>query len=280
MARFLLLVVLIALLFPMRVDASPVAVLVHGMNAGEDDLDPLAEYLDRIGYRVARFDYDDHEPLDASATELGGFVRALLPDQETSRLLVVGHSMGGLVARRAFTVGHAARLDRLDGLTQLITVASPLNGLPIADGSRADLGLGPESFHDLGRRSPFVRAPGTLPRGVRHVRVETAERGTQRRTARGLRSDAMIPVRAQRNPVVDDQAEVIRVEAGHLGVINTDGRLSPTLESALDRLLTHPRLLAERRSGAWDQSDGFTVALLVPGTAPASLRPSEAGTAR
>jgi pimeloyl-ACP methyl ester carboxylesterase len=77
--------------------------------------------LAAAGYRVVLYDYDWREDIDASAA---GLARRLEAEQAT-RLVLIGHSMGGLVARAA--LGHCSPASALR-IEQLIGLGAPHGG--------------------------------------------------------------------------------------------------------------------------------------------------------
>lgn len=214
----------------------PLAVVVHGIRPTPGQLDPLARDLTTRGYAVYMFRYDDDQALRKSAAELAAHLDNLLLRHPALRLAVVAHSMGGLVARRALSEHVPSRVCRR---TKLVTIASPFGGFVSANMSRFDFGLGPESHHDLGTRSSFIRRPGNLRANVTHYKLDTDERRmVLRRDGRRV-DDSKVKPKRQRQEQVDATAEErLVLRAGHVGVINLDGRsIHPCLSEALDRIL-------------------------------------------
>ena len=89
---------------------------------------PVAHFYDgfldemrRAGYPVYPFDYDWRLDVEASAQRLDAFIQRL----HAPRVVLVGHSMGGLVARQ-----YAARSERVARLERVITVGTPYWGAP------------------------------------------------------------------------------------------------------------------------------------------------------
>lgn len=215
----------------------PLAVLVHGINPDHTQLEPLACEVAARGYRALAFRYDDDQPLDRSARQLGELLCPLLDRLLPDRVVIVAHSMGGLVARRALTRGHALaeRPERL----RLLTIATPFGGFPSANFSRLDFGLGPKSHHDLGTLSKFIREPGELGPNVWHYKVETDEKGRTRADRAGRRvDDDSVRLERQRQDDVDRAvASRWTWPRGHVGSIDDGGRVAPELPPLLDRLL-------------------------------------------
>jgi triacylglycerol lipase len=101
-----------------------IVVLVHGFLASAGVFRPLRERLERDGTHVASFSHVPGAGVPRIAFSLGKLV-ARLP--RASRIHVVGHSLGGVVARYYVQElgGHAR-------VAQTIAIASPFGGAPIA----------------------------------------------------------------------------------------------------------------------------------------------------
>lgn len=227
---------------------APLAIVVHGINPTKGSLDPLADSLVRRGFLTYQFHYDDHQDLDRSATELATITTALIGQHAPPEVVIVAHSMGGLVSRRALTRDHPIGLGKFK--VTLITVASPFGGFRSANWARWDLGIGPASYDDLGTRSKFISDPGTLSPSVTHIKVETVEKGRTLRWGGEELDDDRIRLKSQRQDDVDREAsERLQIERGHLEVVATDGDVSAPLSRLFDRVLRPARKANPPRRG-------------------------------
>jgi len=226
--------------------SKPVVVLVHGINAGPEVFDVLARGLAQRGFQVVRFRYDYEDNLERSADRFVRAVRTLRNLCAPPSITVIAHSMGGLVARRAMTVGRPETLaEPAGGLPiRLVTVASPFGGFSEANLTRlwvvrilaAPFGV-MESHANLGSRSSFICQPGSLGANVSHVKAETEEEGKTRLDWRGRRErDTVARRRNQRNPIVDAdaRARVVHIDAGHVGVIEDHREVPQIFWDALE----------------------------------------------
>jgi pimeloyl-ACP methyl ester carboxylesterase len=111
-------------------------VLVHGLDDPGKVWRSLAPALAAEGFNVWRMEYPNDQPIEASAgmlyEELGE-----LRQSGVDRISIVGHSMGGLVAREMLTrpdpqYAAAAREGRLPEVDALIMVATPNHGSQLA----------------------------------------------------------------------------------------------------------------------------------------------------
>jgi hypothetical protein len=79
----------------------PVTVLVHGCNGSAGRFRSLAQLYAFHGQQAVCFSYDDRDTLLRSSGKLITAVETLAGKIRTQDVTVIGHSMGGLVARKA-----------------------------------------------------------------------------------------------------------------------------------------------------------------------------------
>ncbi|SAL07682.1 Alpha/beta hydrolase family protein [Caballeronia arationis] len=77
----------------------PVVVFVHGFTAHGRYLSRLAEYVGAHGFTPALFNYDSYRGIDQAARDLEMLLVELDDTIRDDGIFLVGHSMGGLVAR-------------------------------------------------------------------------------------------------------------------------------------------------------------------------------------
>lgn len=223
----------------------PVVVWVHGYDPAQGEADPLLRDLERRGHQLVRFRYDWRERMDRSADTLVRAVRALRAEYSLPGLTVVGHSQGGLISRKAMTVGRGLTLAG-DVPIDLWTIASQFAGYGSANFTyllpKVNIFGVKASHRDLRSWSPFMRRPGALGPNVRHVKVETRERGKQRLEGGRLVDDCSAP--RQNQPQVDSDPRLVHrvtLDLGHVGVLRDDhGRVPEALHAVLDAHLRSP----------------------------------------
>ncbi len=117
-------------------DAPACVVVVGGLGSppNDDFFDPILDHLEvaadgrpilnvRFGHdRGDRYGYDTYGAIDRNAAQLRALVRDLSDECFTIDLLA--HSMGGVVADRAFSMG----LSSTDGVATYVPLSSPHNG--------------------------------------------------------------------------------------------------------------------------------------------------------
>ena len=252
----------------------PVTVLVHGCKGSAGHFRSLAQLYAFHGQQAVCFSYDDRDSLLVSAGQLVSALRDLGGRLRERNMTVIGHSMGGLVARKAMEMERPVQWRDGEARINLVTVSAPLAGIAAASACGSPLlhwlsvGVVPglcwvitgDNWLEITAPSSFIRRPGPLSPAVqRYVKVVTDERDTcRRRTAAGLclESDYIFSLAEQYQPIVDSYPQLANVEvkAGHveivgykqvaprklLAILQEQGVLAPTppeRRSALERLL-------------------------------------------
>jgi len=223
--------------------SQPINILVHGCNGSTGKFHALAEVLAFHGQQTACFDYDDRDSLMVSSGQLASAVDTLAQHLETPKITVIGHSMGGLVARKAFIENHPNPLHNAQVDLHLVTVSAPFAGIAAARMCAAPalriatLGLNDfvcwlisgDNWYEITPASGFIRHPGSLIPQVRsHLKVVTDERGTcRRRDDAGLciEDDYIFSLDEQRYPLVTHAPRTTDVEvpAGHVEIVGESG---------------------------------------------------------
>jgi pimeloyl-ACP methyl ester carboxylesterase len=136
-------------------DPSKTPVLfVHGAAGSPQDWRFAMERIDRRRYQPWFYFYPSGMPLDDSADALDDGIHYLHQRYRIDRMIVVAHSMGGLVSRR-FILDHLERPDAVS-IPTFITFSSPWGGHEAAEmGVRRAPEVVP-SWRDMSRRSPFL----------------------------------------------------------------------------------------------------------------------------
>lgn len=137
---------------PGRVGARPV-ILVHGYAMSRGYLWLLARRLARAGFGpIVGYEYWSLGPIGRAAEGLGQCVARVRERTGAERIGVVGHSLGGVVAR------HYVALDRGAGIDRVITLGSPHAGTRLV----AVAGLG-RIRRELVRGSELLERVGAAP---------------------------------------------------------------------------------------------------------------------
>lgn len=232
-----------------------VNILVHGCNGSTGKFQALAEVLAFHGQQSACFDYDDRDSLMTSSGQLANAVDALAQHLEAPQITVIGHSMGGLVARKALIETHPNPVRNTHVDLRLVTVSAPFSGIAAAKMCAvpalrvATLGLNDlvcwlisgENWFEITAASDFIRDPGHLSLQVRsHLKVVTDERGTCRRRlddGRCVEDDYIFSLDEQRYPPVTlaPRTTDVEVPAGHVEIVGESGVTPHKLINVLQR---------------------------------------------
>ena len=252
----------------------PVTVLVHGCNGSAGRFRSLAQLYAFHGQQTVCFSYNDRDSLVDSSGQLITALDELASHIRNRNLMVIGHSMGGLVARKAMERDRRGEWQNDDVSIKLATVSAPFAGIEIAShcGIKLlhwlSLGTVPgicwaitgDNWSEITSASNFIRYPEPLLQSVqRYLKIVTDERDTCRRRNKNgscLESDHVFSVAEQYHPIIDNYKKLINIEvdAGHveivgykhvaprklLSILQQQGMLAPTPPErrvALERLL-------------------------------------------
>lgn len=252
----------------------PVTVLVHGCKGSAGRFRSLAQLYAFHGQQAVCFSYNDRDSLVRVSAELISALDSLAGHMQNRQLTVMGHSMGGLVTRKALERDRPEPWRRADVELRLLTISAPFAGIGIAEtcGYKAAqwLSLGVvtgvcklitgDNWYEITAASDFIRRPGPLlPTVQRFLKIVTDERDTCRRQdgkGRCIESDYVFSLGEQYQPAVDSSPRLtnVEVDAGHveivgdkdivprklLAILQQEGMLAPTppeRRAALERLL-------------------------------------------
>jgi pimeloyl-ACP methyl ester carboxylesterase len=199
-------------------------VLVHGLCVdercwGRRGTDRVAALAEELGFTTLHLRYNTGRPIPESGRGLAALLEAAVQawPVPVASVALVGHSMGGLVARSSV---HAAESDGFrwrDRLDRLVTLGSPHRGSPAEQvGSAVDVALGVSPYSAPIRRLTTRRSQGIidlrngrvaasrdggsldvpLPSGVACFAAAASLGGTRNTIDDRLRGDGLVPVRS------------------------------------------------------------------------------------
>lgn len=217
----------------------PITVLVHGCNGSAGRFRSLAQLYAFHGQQAVCYSYDDRDSLVGSSIQLNTALSELTEHIENKELTIIGHSMGGLVARKAMESSLNESLYTNETNIKLVTVSAPLSGIQVASpcGNTLlqwlTLGIIPascrafsgENWYEITPQSSFIRYPSPLQPAVsQYLKIVTDERNACRRTnenGKCLETDDIFSLSEQYHPVIDDDTKVTNVEvkAGHVEIV-------------------------------------------------------------
>jgi hypothetical protein len=210
-------------------------VLIGGYASG-DDAHVFDAFRVRVGreggYDVVRFGedlgaYDTFGAVDANATQLRDSIRSVSTSYDSVH--IVTHSMGGVVADRAFALG----LSASDGVTTYVAWAAPHDGAHAARALQSTLAVsGPARDDTRGFTASYLRDPdSTAVRDMARLRASSPPPGVARLDLR-LATDALVSTADAHDPGVASRVllpgSIAELE-GHGGILNSEEALDLTM---------------------------------------------------
>ena len=225
---------------------SPLTVLVHGCNGSAGRFRSLAQLYAFHGQQAVCYSYDDRDSLVYSADKLAIAVSKLADVTNNQGISIIGHSMGGLIARKAVEKDNKSSNTLIDKNLELITISAPLSGIESANhcGIKPlhwlSLGVIPgicwlitgDNWSEITPSSSFIMYPEPLiPSVQKYLKIVTNEKNTCRRKGSDgscIESDYVFNLSEQYHPRIDNYPNVtgVQVDAGHVEIVG-DKRIVP-----------------------------------------------------
>ncbi len=160
------------------------AVMLHGLGETErcwrsDNTATLTEGLEADGFTVLRPRYNTGRAITENGSEVAGLLETVQQSWPVpvTELVLIGHSMGGLVARSAVVAARASGHEWADLATHLVSIGAPHLGSPIekgVEGVSKGLGL----FKETRPLTAFLDGRSAGIKDLRHG-VDTRPEGVQ-----------------------------------------------------------------------------------------------------
>ncbi|MDA7746471.1 lipase family protein [Psychromonas sp.] len=222
----------------------PITILVHGCNDSAGRFTSLAKLYAFHGQQTACFSYDDRDSLVRSADNLVSAIDSLSVSTNNRNISIIGHSMGGLISRKAMETSSLNNNEDLN--IQLVTVSAPLAGIKAANSCSSNtlnwlsLGIVPgicwgitgNNWNEITATSSFINQTEPLSSSVqRYLKIVTNEQNTcreQNPLGQCIRSDYVFELSEQYHPIIDHYAQItnIQVDAGHVEIVG-DKNITP-----------------------------------------------------
>ncbi len=197
-------------------------VFVHGINGSVRDFETIVNRLDRERYKLWFFYY----PSGGDLNQLAEFFHRIFLSGKVIKLnkmpmIIVAHSMGGLVVREALNKYERGQKENKIGL--VVTIASPFGGHPSAAlGEKHGLIVLP-SWRDLNPDSRFIkelfRKP--LPKTVEHQLFYAYDNPAALKISKN--SDGVVPLSSQLRLEAQQQATgQLGFESSHMGILKNE----------------------------------------------------------
>ncbi len=113
-------------------------VLIHGLGQTERSWEGITTSLGG-GSSLVRIRYNTGLPVSSSAADVASLLDQVVEHWpvEVHEVILIGYSMGGLVARSAVNQAHTSNQIWVSDTRRVITIAAPLLGSPIEKGAEA-----------------------------------------------------------------------------------------------------------------------------------------------
>jgi pimeloyl-ACP methyl ester carboxylesterase len=151
------------------------------------------------------------------------------------RLAIVGHSMGGLVARTAIESAARERHSWIGQLDSIVFLGTPHKGAPLERaGAWVDylIGISPYTapFARLGKlRSAGIkdlrhglRSDAALPKRVRGYAIAASKQNAPGKTGGRVRGDGLVPVSSALGVTLPDSHRRVAYGVGHLELLSSE----------------------------------------------------------
>ena len=213
---------------PYDPEKTPV-LFVHGAGGTPRDWNYFIKRLDKTRYQPWYYYYASGMSLNDTAFWLNKIVIKLKARYGFNQLVVVAHSMGGLVARRfiAYNTDSGGNY-----ITQFISISTPWGGIETAALGVNFLPVSMPSWSDLAPGSEFLTRMyrQSLPKTLRFYLFAGA---LPDKSGHPTTSDGTVSVASQLEPHITATAtDTVRFLAGHTEIIN-----NPDVFMELDRVL-------------------------------------------
>jgi len=213
-------------------------VFVHGIGGDARSFTPMVQRLDRARFKPWFFHYASGASLD----QLGQlFYSIFLSGQHVQRtdvvpMVIVAHSMGGLVVRKALDLlaAEGAKIPRI----VWISLASPLGGHPSAAMARNSPLMVLPSWRDLDPEGEFLRElyRRELPEQVTHHLFYAFHNDSLVKT--GENSDGSVPLSSQLYPPAQRQSHhQFGFDVDHIGA-RDDPKVIDAVMAIVERVQT------------------------------------------
>ena len=200
-------------------------IFVHGIDGSARDFSPVIDKLDRTRYKPWFFHYPSGGDLNQMADFFFNIFLSgrVIPADENVPVVIVAHSMGGLVVREALNkLGDGSHRD-----ITFISLASPFGGMASAESGTHNGLLVLPSWRDLSPSNDFIKRLYRKPLPPQVVHKLAYAFGNPNFLKFGESSDGVVPLSSQLTKGArQEAAEQIGFNASHTGVLTSPEALT------------------------------------------------------
>ncbi len=260
---------------------APIIVLVHGCGDSAGRFTTLAEVFEAHGQQAICFTYESRDTIEVGAQRFARALAKLEQHAPAQPIIVIGHSQGGLVARRALSDA-LTDAPSLRSEYTLVTISSPFAGIHVARhcglgwlhgislGITAAIcrGVAGRNWTEIHRTAEPVQDPGEFAARVAYVQIRTDERGScrvKREDGSCVEDDFVFSLEEQHNPkTLDSISSELEIEAGHIAIVGEPGVVPEQLINLLQAERIMNPTSPERREVIAEQLRSLYAAEVVP----------------
>ncbi len=205
-------------------------VFVHGVGGSVRAFEPIIAQLDRQRYKPWFYYYPSGGDLDQLAEIFHRiFLSGKVAELNEMPMIIVAHSMGGLIVREALNKYQNDPTENKVGL--LVTIASPFGGHPAAASAEKHGLLVLPSWRDVNPESRFIkelfRKP--LPKSIKHQLLYAYDNPATLKLSKN--SDGVVPLASQLRLEAQRQATgQLGFESSHTGILENQAMIAYLLE--------------------------------------------------
>ncbi|MEK1943570.1 MAG: alpha/beta fold hydrolase [Pseudomonas sp.] len=206
--------------------------LVHGINSSPSDWQDVAANIDTQRFQLVLFHYPSGVPLNNSAYMLSVGIHDIERRYAPTRLHVIAHSMGGLVARRALQM---LGEENAQSVCLFVTLSTPWDGHPSAASGLQNVPLEVPVWKDMAPGSNYLQQlfASPLPAHIRQWLL-VSYAGNSRLLPEP--NDGVVPLTSElRNSAQDEARQIYLLNEDHLSILHSK-RTKQLLDRALQRL--------------------------------------------